>query len=134
MKFVTATAAIAAALLAAMPPSEAFARPSFGLPQSQASSKSIANHNDASSILLSRGGALSSSSATASSSKLNMSTTETSSEVVTIPTSPIEGMKPGTSGLRKKVDVWMGENYVENFVQSLIDAAVDANGGKMLDT
>jgi len=28
----------------------------------------------------------------------------------------------------------MGENYVENFIQSLIDTAVDANGGKMLDT
>jgi len=33
-----------------------------------------------------------------------------------------------------KVEVWMGEHYVENFIQSLVDTAVDANGGKMLDT
>lgn len=33
-----------------------------------------------------------------------------------------------------EVEVWMGEHYVENFIQSLIDTAVDANGGKMLDT
>jgi len=54
--------------------------------------------------------------------------------VAVVPTTVIEGMRPGTSGLRKKVEVWMGENYVENFIQSLIDTAVDANGGKMLDT
>lgn len=60
--------------------------------------------------------------------------TETANEVVTIPTAPIEGMQPGTSGLRKKVEVWQGEHYVENFIQSLIDTAVDSNGGKMLDT
>ena len=60
--------------------------------------------------------------------------TDAKAEVVDIPTAPIEGMRPGTSGLRKKVDVWMGEHYVENFIQSLIDTAVDANGGKMLDT
>ncbi len=63
-----------------------------------------------------------------------MSTTANGNEVITVPTSPIEGMRPGTSGLRKKVEVWQGENYVENFIQSLIDTAVDANGGKMLDT
>ena len=33
-----------------------------------------------------------------------------------------------------KVEVWMGEHYVENFIQSLVDTAVDANGGEMLDT
>jgi phosphoglucomutase len=60
--------------------------------------------------------------------------TDTVSEIVTVPTIPIEGMRPGTSGLRKKVEVWMGPHYVENFIQSLIDTAVDANGGKMLDT
>lgn len=63
-----------------------------------------------------------------------MSTTASSNQVITVPTNPIEGMRPGTSGLRKKVEVWQGKNYVENFIQSLIDTAVDANGGKMLDT
>ena len=58
----------------------------------------------------------------------------TTDEVVTISTSPIEGQRPGTSGLRKKVEVWQEKNYVENFIQSLIDTAVDNNGGKMLDT
>lgn len=58
---------------------------------------------------------------------------------VEVPTAPIAGMKPGTSGLRKKVEVWQGvveENkyYVENFVQSLLDTAKANNNGKMLDT
>ncbi|KAL9186207.1 hypothetical protein ACHAXT_005445 [Thalassiosira profunda] len=52
---------------------------------------------------------------------------------VVVPTAPIEGMRPGTSGLRKKVEVWMGEGYKENFVQSLVDAAREANGGKGLE-
>jgi phosphoglucomutase len=61
------------------------------------------------------------------------------SNIVTIPTKPIEGMKPGTSGLRKKVEIWQaldGSNpyYLENFIQSLIDTAFEANGGQPLDT
>jgi len=65
---------------------------------------------------------------------LQMSSTTTDEVVVTVPTNPIEGMRPGTSGLRKKVEVWQEKHYVENFIQSLIDTAVDSNGGKMLDT
>lgn len=63
----------------------------------------------------------------------------TASSVAEMSTAPIAGMKPGTSGLRKKVEVWQGVDeankfYVENFIQSLLDTAVENNGGKMLDT
>ena len=40
-------------------------------------------------------------------------------ERLTIQTCPIEGQKPGTSGLRKKTRIFMGPHYLENFVQSI---------------
>jgi len=39
-----------------------------------------------------------------------------------VSTAPIDGQKPGTSGLRKKTKLFMGENYLNNFVQAAFDA------------
>jgi len=49
----------------------------------------------------------------------------------TIATTPIEGQKPGTSGLRKKCRVFMGPHYLENFVQAMFDG-IGGVAGKTL--
>lgn len=41
--------------------------------------------------------------------------------IKTIPTTPIDGQKPGTSGLRKKTSVFMASPYLENYVQAIFD-------------
>ncbi len=48
--------------------------------------------------------------------------------IVTVPTEPIAGQKPGTSGLRKKTQVFMQRHYLENFVQAIFDALGGAAG------
>ena len=45
----------------------------------------------------------------------------TATTIHTVATQPIDGQKPGTSGLRKKTPVFMGRHYLENFVQSIFD-------------
>ncbi len=53
--------------------------------------------------------------------------------ITTVATTPIEGQKPGTSGLRKKTPVFMGRHYLENFVQAIFDvvgARHDDGSGK----
>ncbi len=42
-------------------------------------------------------------------------------EITTLPTVPIAGQKPGTSGLRKKTKVFTQGLYLHNFVQSIFD-------------
>jgi phosphoglucomutase len=46
--------------------------------------------------------------------------------ITELPTSPIEGQKPGTSGLRKKTKIFQSGQYLHNFVQSVFDALPQA--------
>ncbi|EEF51473.1 phosphoglucomutase, chloroplastic [Ricinus communis] len=43
-------------------------------------------------------------------------------KINSLPTKPIEGQKTGTSGLRKKVKVFMQENYLANWIQALFNS------------
>lgn len=56
--------------------------------------------------------------------------------VETIPTKPIEGQKPGTSGLRKKTKIFMEGTYLANYVQSvfntLLEEKVPVQGGTLV--
>ena len=45
-----------------------------------------------------------------------------------VPTNPIDGQKPGTSGLRKKTAIFRRPHFLENYVQSIFDGIGGIDG------
>ncbi len=52
--------------------------------------------------------------------------------VTTVSTTPYTDQRPGTSGLRKRVDVFREGNYLKNFVQAVFDTQQELAGGTLV--
>ncbi|WP_395665686.1 alpha-D-glucose phosphate-specific phosphoglucomutase [Methylocella sp.] len=52
--------------------------------------------------------------------------------IETVATTPFEGQRPGTSGLRKKTPVFQQPHYVANFVQSIFDCLEGFEGATLV--
>jgi phosphoglucomutase len=53
-------------------------------------------------------------------------------KIETIATTPFDDQRPGTSGLRKRVDRFRQPHYLENFVQSLFNQLPDREGSTLV--
>lgn len=49
-----------------------------------------------------------------------------------VKTAPIDGQRPGTSGLRARTGTFMGKGYLENYVQSMFDAVGPLKGRTLI--